>query len=49
MERIIAQTNQAALAKIAILPSIMFACFLGLGLFFRQRGGYREIELARPR
>jgi MFS family permease len=49
VEKIIAQTNQAALAKIAILPSIMFACFLGLGLFFRQHGGYREIELVHPR
>jgi len=47
VEKIVAQTNQAMLAKIAILPSIMFGCFLGLGLFLRQRGGYREIELAR--
>jgi MFS family permease len=43
--KIIARTNQAALAKIAILPSIMFGCFLGLGLYFRLRGGYRQIEL----
>jgi hypothetical protein len=49
LENIVAQTNQAALAKIAILPLIMFGCFLGLGLFFRRRGGYREVELARPR
>jgi MFS family permease len=47
--KIIAQTNQALLAKIAILPSIMFGCFLGLGLYFRLRGGYRQIELVRPR
>ncbi len=49
MERIIAQTNQATLARIAILPSMMFGCFLGLGILFRQRGGYREIELVLPR
>jgi MFS family permease len=48
VEKIIARTNQAVLAKIAILPSLMFGCFLGLGLFFRQRGGYRRIELAHP-
>jgi MFS family permease len=46
--KIIAQTNQALLAKIAILPSIMFGCFLGLGLYFRRRGGYRRIELMVP-
>jgi MFS family permease len=49
VERIIARTNQALLAKIAILPSIMFFCFLGLGLFFRRRGGYRHVELDFPR
>jgi MFS family permease len=47
IEEIVAHTNQAALAKIAILPSILFGCFLALGLFFRHRGGYREITLAR--
>jgi hypothetical protein len=48
VDKIIAQTKQAVLAKIAILPSIMFLCFLGLGLFFLERGGYRQIELVRP-
>jgi len=43
--KIIAQTNQAVLAKIAILPAIMFACFLSLGLYYRLGGGYRQIEL----
>ena len=43
--KIIAQANQAVLAKIAILPTITFVCFFGLGLYFRQRGGYRQIEL----
>jgi MFS family permease len=49
VEQIVAQTNQDALAKIAILPSIMCGCFLGLGLFFWQRGGYRVRELTPPR
>jgi MFS family permease len=47
--KIIARTNQATLAKIAILPAIMFGCFLGLGLYFRMRGGYRQIELVHAR
>ncbi len=49
MEKIVARTNQAVLAQIAILPTIMVVCFLGLGLVFLQRGGYRQVELARPR
>jgi MFS family permease len=49
VEAIIARTNRAVLAKIAILPSIMSFCFLGLGLFFRRRGGYRRVELDCPR
>jgi MFS family permease len=49
VQKIIARTNQAVLGKIAILPSIMFVCFLVLGLVFWRRGGYRQIELVRSR
>jgi len=49
VEIIIAKTNQAILAKIVILPSIMFLYFLNLGLFFRRRAGYRQVELVRAR
>jgi MFS family permease len=49
VEKIVTQTNQTALAKIALLPSIMFACFLLLALFFQRQGGYREVQLALPR
>jgi hypothetical protein len=48
VEEIMAQTNQAVLAKIAMLPAILFVCFLGLGLYFRRRGGYRPVEISRP-
>jgi MFS family permease len=48
VDEVTAQTKQAVLAKIAILPSIMFLCFLGLSLFFWKRGGYRQIDLVRP-
>jgi hypothetical protein len=44
--KVVAQTNNDVLAKIAILPSVLFLCFLGLGLL-RRRDGYRQIELAR--
>jgi len=35
------QTKQHALAKIAVLPTIMCACYLLLIAYFRSKGGYR--------
>lgn len=49
VDKVITRTNQTVLAKIAILPATMFVCFLGLGIFFWRRGGYRQIELTHPR
>jgi MFS family permease len=37
--------NQSTLAKVAVLPALMFLCFLGLLLFFKSRGGYRQVHL----
>lgn len=34
-------TKQATLGKIAILPMIMFVCYVGLIAYFRSTGGYR--------
>jgi MFS family permease len=45
VEEIISETNQAMLVKIAVLPAVLLIFFLGLGLFFRRRGGYRPTEL----
>jgi MFS family permease len=45
VHEVITRTDQALLGRIAVLPSIMCAGFLGLGLFFRIRGGYRQVEL----
>jgi MFS family permease len=38
--------SQQTLATFAILPAIMFFCYLGLILYFRARGGYRQVQLA---
>lgn len=35
------ESKQAALAKIAILPCIMFVCYVLLILYFRAKGGYK--------
>jgi len=45
LERINATNNQATLGKVAVLPAIMFFCYLGLIVYFRSRGGYREVRL----
>jgi MFS family permease len=34
-------TKQQALAKIAVLPAIMFCCYLALIVYFKSRGGYQ--------
>jgi hypothetical protein len=33
--------KQHALTKIAVLPAIMFFCYLGLILYFKSQGGYK--------
>ncbi len=35
------QTKQGTLATFAILPAIMFVCYVGLIIYFRSRGGYQ--------
>lgn len=39
------QSKQKALGKMAIFPAIMLACYLGLLLFFKSKGGYKPVEL----
>lgn len=40
-----AGNNQATLAKVALLPAIMFVAYLALILRFRAKGGYQPVEL----
>jgi hypothetical protein len=37
--------KSVALRTVAILPVIMFCCYIGLMLYFRSRGGYQPIVL----
>jgi len=46
---VVATSNQVVLAWIAILPALMFVCYLGLELYFRRRGGYHQVELVDSR
>ncbi len=46
IEAIQRETKQHALAKIAVLPTIMCVCYLGLIAYFKSRGGYKAEVLA---
>lgn len=37
--------NQGALGSMALFPVFMLACYIGLIVYFRSRGGYRPVEL----
>lgn len=39
-------TKQGTLKTVAILPAIMFLCYVGLILYFRTRGGYKVQHIA---
>lgn len=46
IDRVLTESRQAALGKIAILPAIMFICYVLLILYFVSRGGYKPQTLA---
>ncbi|SPE60750.1 Fucose permease [Verrucomicrobia bacterium] len=45
VNRVLTANNQATLAKVAVLPAIMFLCYVSLLLYFKSRGGYRQVHL----
>ena len=36
----------SALAKIAMFPAFMLACYIAMFLYFKSKGGYKPVELA---
>lgn len=46
VETVRTANNQSTLAKVAVLPAIMFVCYVGLILYFRSRGGYRQVQMS---
>ena len=46
VEAIRTANNQSTLAKVAVLPALMFLCYLALIFYFRSRGGYHPEQLA---
>src|SRR4051812_6801023 len=43
VEQIRTINNQSTLGKVALLPCIMFLCYVSLVLFFKLKGGYRQV------
>ena len=41
----IKEGKQGSLARVAIFPVFMLACYLGLIYYFKGRGGYKPVEL----
>jgi MFS family permease len=46
VEQAVIESKQGTLAKIAVLPAIMFVCYVVLFLYFRSKGGYEAQVLA---
>lgn len=45
LDRLKIKTNQATLARVALLPVVMFVCYLGLLVYYRSQGGYKAVNL----
>src|SRR5580704_3796469 len=48
VEKIRVNNNQATLSKQAVLPAIMFVCYLGLLMYFKTKGGYKQVHIEGP-
>jgi len=46
VKEVVSKAKQSALAKVTILPLFMLACYIGLILFFKSRGGYRAVDIS---
>jgi hypothetical protein len=47
LSEVITVSKRTAMARVAVLPLIMAACYLGLILHFRKQGGYQAVDLSR--
>jgi hypothetical protein len=46
VEKIRVENNQSTLSKQAILPAVMCVCYLGLLIYFKSKGGYKQVHIA---
>ena len=45
IETVRVANNQATLSKQAVLPAIMCVCYLGLLMYFKTKGGYKQVHI----
>ena len=45
LDEVQAKSKQATFARIAMLPTFMLVCYIGMFLYFRSRGGYKPVEI----
>ena len=38
-------SKKVALKYVAVLPALMFLCYLGLIVYFKRKGGYKPVEI----
>ena len=48
IDQVTSSAKKGALETVALFPTIMLLCYLGLLTWFRSRGGYRAVELGKP-
>jgi hypothetical protein len=45
LETVQADSKRGAFVNIAVLPTFMLICYLGMWFWFRSRGGYKPVEI----
>lgn len=45
LDEVTTEAKRSVMGRVAILPAIMAACYLGLILYFMSKGGYKAIDL----
>lgn len=45
LDEVITNSKRSVMGRVATLPAIMAACYLGLILYFMSKGGYKAIDL----
>ena len=45
VSEVVKEGKQDALARVTVFPLFMLACYVGMILYFRGRGGYRPVDL----
>jgi len=46
VNKVIEETKHGMLGRVAVLPAIMFICYIGLIIYFKARGGYTVQQLS---